>query len=215
MRRICLRSVEMSINWLCMDHGIQFCCRRDILLLDIASLFYRDFFFFFCENILQGLDLTIFMAIIWFGYAKWFSTSHSFDLGAGITVAYSAPTRHGCLKVVENNYCASKRGMLPLSFSLSHTPGTLVFFFLYWYLAVITRFRPFTLRFCFTCSWFSYWNMSNELLYPTYFSHRYLLLITCDWTCHRSSGCCILSQLAWLFWVFTLALVIWLLVTPK
>ncbi|XVF89201.1 hypothetical protein PTKIN_Ptkin19aG0111200 [Pterospermum kingtungense] len=31
-------------------------------------------------------------------------------LVAGITVAYSAPTRHRCLKVVENNYCASKRG---------------------------------------------------------------------------------------------------------
>ncbi|KAK9274371.1 hypothetical protein L1049_019185 [Liquidambar formosana] len=27
-----------------------------------------------------------------------------------VAVAYSAPTRHGCLKVVENNYCASKRG---------------------------------------------------------------------------------------------------------
>jgi len=32
--------------------------------------------------------------------------------GAGMNVAYSAPARHGCLKVVENNYCASKRGML-------------------------------------------------------------------------------------------------------
>ncbi|KAI5403327.1 uncharacterized protein LOC127084847 [Lathyrus oleraceus] len=31
-------------------------------------------------------------------------------LVAGITVAYSAPTRHGCLKVVDNNYCASRRG---------------------------------------------------------------------------------------------------------
>ncbi|XP_010049086.2 uncharacterized protein LOC104437760 [Eucalyptus grandis] len=31
-------------------------------------------------------------------------------LVAGFTVAYSAPTRHGCLKVVENNYCASRRG---------------------------------------------------------------------------------------------------------
>ncbi|KAL7164425.1 hypothetical protein ACSBR2_040357 [Camellia fascicularis] len=31
-------------------------------------------------------------------------------LVAGITVAYTAPTRHWCLKVVENNYCASKRG---------------------------------------------------------------------------------------------------------
>eukprot|EP01018_Ginkgo_biloba_P001345 Gb_25871 [translate_table: standard] len=29
---------------------------------------------------------------------------------AGIAVAYSAPQRHGCLKVVENNCCASKRG---------------------------------------------------------------------------------------------------------
>ncbi|OUZ99979.1 hypothetical protein BVC80_9069g99 [Macleaya cordata] len=29
---------------------------------------------------------------------------------AGIAVAYSAPARHGCLRVVENNYCASKRG---------------------------------------------------------------------------------------------------------
>ncbi|GER38068.1 hypothetical protein STAS_14526 [Striga asiatica] len=29
---------------------------------------------------------------------------------AGITVAYTAPARHGCLKVVENNYCASRRG---------------------------------------------------------------------------------------------------------
>lgn len=31
-------------------------------------------------------------------------------LVGGIFVAYSAPTRHGCLKVVENNYCASRRG---------------------------------------------------------------------------------------------------------
>ncbi|KAK6912716.1 hypothetical protein RJ641_022317, partial [Dillenia turbinata] len=29
---------------------------------------------------------------------------------AGIAVAYYAPARHGCLKVVENNFCASKRG---------------------------------------------------------------------------------------------------------
>ncbi|GLT48226.1 hypothetical protein SLA2020_218650 [Shorea laevis] len=31
-------------------------------------------------------------------------------LVSGVLVAYSAPNRHGCLKVVENNYCASKRG---------------------------------------------------------------------------------------------------------
>ncbi|KAI4376948.1 hypothetical protein MLD38_014649 [Melastoma candidum] len=29
---------------------------------------------------------------------------------AGILVAYFAPARHGCLKVVDNNYCASRRG---------------------------------------------------------------------------------------------------------
>ncbi|PSR91252.1 Histone-lysine N-methyltransferase, H3 lysine-79 specific protein [Actinidia chinensis var. chinensis] len=29
---------------------------------------------------------------------------------AGMTVAYTAPAGHWCLKVVENNYCASKRG---------------------------------------------------------------------------------------------------------
>ncbi|KAF5183738.1 transmembrane protein [Thalictrum thalictroides] len=28
----------------------------------------------------------------------------------GILVSYSAPARHGCLRVVENNYCTSKRG---------------------------------------------------------------------------------------------------------
>ncbi|KAH9540846.1 hypothetical protein CY35_14G026400 [Sphagnum magellanicum] len=31
-------------------------------------------------------------------------------LFAGMSVAYSAPERHGCLRVVENNWCASKRG---------------------------------------------------------------------------------------------------------
>lgn len=34
---------------------------------------------------------------------------------AGMAVAYSAPSRHGCLKVVENNCCASKRGMCNMS----------------------------------------------------------------------------------------------------
>ncbi|XP_031473627.1 uncharacterized protein LOC116246078 [Nymphaea colorata] len=29
---------------------------------------------------------------------------------AGMAVAYAAPARHACLRVVENNYCASKRG---------------------------------------------------------------------------------------------------------
>lgn len=29
---------------------------------------------------------------------------------AGVAVAYTAPARHGCIRVVENNYCTSKRG---------------------------------------------------------------------------------------------------------
>ncbi|MBA0789287.1 hypothetical protein Gotri_027307 [Gossypium trilobum] len=38
------------------------------------------------------------------------SVPNGFTDDLGIVVAYSAPTRRGCLKVVENNYCASKRG---------------------------------------------------------------------------------------------------------
>ncbi|KAK3024269.1 hypothetical protein RJ639_043963 [Escallonia herrerae] len=37
----------------------------------------------------------------------------------GIAVAYTAPVRHGCLKVVENNYCASKRGGVRCLFILN------------------------------------------------------------------------------------------------
>lgn len=38
---------------------------------------------------------------------------------AGMTVAYSAPARHFCLCVVENNYCASKRGGVRCLFILN------------------------------------------------------------------------------------------------
>lgn len=72
-------------------HGIQYCCQRDTGPLDMG---YNNF---------QGYGL--------FWIAKQISSFLSFNLVAGITVAYSAPTRNGCLKVVENNYCASKRGM--------------------------------------------------------------------------------------------------------
>lgn len=44
-----------------------------------------------------------------------FLFSHGSDFAAGIIVAYAAPKRHECLKVVENNYCASKRGVFSLS----------------------------------------------------------------------------------------------------
>ncbi|PKA48310.1 hypothetical protein AXF42_Ash021215 [Apostasia shenzhenica] len=38
---------------------------------------------------------------------------------AGMAVAYSAPNRHICLRVVENNYCASKRGGVRCLFILN------------------------------------------------------------------------------------------------
>ena len=43
-----------------------------------------------------------------------FVADYMVNHAAGIAVAYSAPRRHICLKVVENNYCASKRGMVML-----------------------------------------------------------------------------------------------------
>lgn len=49
-------------------------------------------------------------AVSWFGVV-YYSVPHGSIPDAGIIVAYSAPARHGCLKVVENNYCASRRGM--------------------------------------------------------------------------------------------------------
>ncbi|GFP92817.1 gamma-tubulin complex component 2 [Phtheirospermum japonicum] len=47
------------------------------------------------------------------------SKSDDIDYCAGITVAYSAPARHGCLKVVENNYCVSRR-VIQLRKACSH-----------------------------------------------------------------------------------------------
>jgi len=47
-----------------------------------------------------------------------------------MAVAYSAPNRHGCLKVVENNYCASRRGMFS---SLSMVFSLVCFFYAFNY----------------------------------------------------------------------------------
>lgn len=47
-----------------------------------------------------------------FCYARLVIFFPNYNHLAGIAVAYSAPARHGCLRVVENNYCASRRGML-------------------------------------------------------------------------------------------------------
>lgn len=43
-------------------------------------------------------------------YLSWIIHIHRILLVAGITVAYTAPARHGCLQVVENDFCASRRG---------------------------------------------------------------------------------------------------------
>lgn len=67
--------------------------------------------FLCCVNTSFGCSWGSFMVSIHlFGYARWFNFLNDNFL-AGIAVSYSAPARHGCLKVVENNYCASRRGM--------------------------------------------------------------------------------------------------------
>ena len=50
-------------------------------------------------------------ASFFFWYADNCNLFWVFYSAPGMTVAYTAPARHWCLKVVENNYCASKRGM--------------------------------------------------------------------------------------------------------
>ncbi|KAL6556615.1 hypothetical protein OROGR_005903 [Orobanche gracilis] len=55
---------------------------------------------------------------------------------SGITVAYTAPARHGCLKVVENNYCVSRRaapylysGAMNCGMGFGRSPWGAAFFF--------------------------------------------------------------------------------------
>lgn len=127
----------------------------------------------YCHLILHGLYLTISGAIIWFGYAKWFSSSHSFNLGAGIAVAYSAPTRHGCLKVVENNYCASKRGMLPPSLLPSFPPPQMNYCIHYTSVAIFYCF----ITYDWTC-------------YKSCFLWNLLLLLNNEAVCLKNLVCC-------------------------
>ena len=53
-----------------------------------------------------SIDLIIKVWYVFFLFSRYFVVS-----AAGIFVAYSAPRRHEFLKVVENNYCASRRGI--------------------------------------------------------------------------------------------------------
>lgn len=72
-------------------------------------------FLFMClTHVIFPFSLCIVLACLsatLIGLCSAFLVSNGFCHDSGITVAYSAPTRHGCLKVVENNYCASKRGI--------------------------------------------------------------------------------------------------------
>ncbi|GKE40882.1 hypothetical protein Tco_1464287, partial [Tanacetum coccineum] len=45
------------------------------------------------------------------GVNNWIHADHEFRR---VAVSCTAPARHGCLKVVENNYCASKREINPV-----------------------------------------------------------------------------------------------------
>ncbi|XP_077219517.1 uncharacterized protein LOC143853681 [Tasmannia lanceolata] len=87
----------------CRDQRIQTLPRIELNMTRDSDLF-PGAFYLTEEEAADYYWMVLFIpsAIIFFG-------SIAFLL-AGIVVAYSAPTRHGCLRVVENNYCASKRG---------------------------------------------------------------------------------------------------------
>lgn len=75
----------------------------------------------FCQKRrIQALPTTAYLlteeeAVQYFWFGLYLPTAILFGISiiyllAGIAVAYSAPQRHGCLSIVENNCCASKRG---------------------------------------------------------------------------------------------------------
>lgn len=74
----------------CQKRRIQALPSAAYLLTEEEAVQYFWFGLFLPTNILIGVSIIYLLA--------------------GIAVAYSAPKRHGCLKIVENNYCTSKRG---------------------------------------------------------------------------------------------------------
>ncbi|KAG5225369.1 eukaryotic translation initiation factor [Salix suchowensis] len=67
-------------------------------LTDQETVDYYWMVVLFLPSLFSWLRLPILLQVCIFFKSFW------------MNVAYSAPARHGCLKVVENNYCASKRG---------------------------------------------------------------------------------------------------------
>ncbi|XWS26317.1 hypothetical protein CRYUN_Cryun26dG0021700 [Craigia yunnanensis] len=88
--------------------GLKFCenCFGDVSSLNFLVYVFNSLSFFLLVYVII-LALVCYLDVTMHSV---FSVSNGFSHDLGITVAYSAPTRHGCLKVVENNYCASKRG---------------------------------------------------------------------------------------------------------
>lgn len=74
----------------CQKRRIQALPSAAYLLTEEEAVQYFWFGLFLPTNILIGVSIIYLLA--------------------GIAVAYSAPKRHGCLKIVENNYCTSKQG---------------------------------------------------------------------------------------------------------
>lgn len=102
--------VSMKIVFPAQDGSRPFCTSRDRRIEELPenATRYSDMvpgaFYLTEQEVADYYWLVVFIpsAIIFFASVIY--------LLAGIVVAYSAPARHGCLKVVENNYCASKRG---------------------------------------------------------------------------------------------------------
>jgi len=76
----------------------RFCQKRRIQALPTSAYLLTE------EEAVQYFWFGLFLpTAILFGFSIFYFL-------AGIAVAYTAPQRHGWLKIVENNYCASKRG---------------------------------------------------------------------------------------------------------
>eukprot|EP00249_Psilotum_nudum_P014349 c24778_g1_i1 orf=636-1514(-) len=87
--------------------GVPFCSKHGIqpLSLNMSDVGDSVHSFFLTEyEAAQYFWLAVFIPT-----ALVFCVSVTYLL-AGMAVAYSAPDRHGCIRVVENNCCASKRG---------------------------------------------------------------------------------------------------------
>ncbi|KAJ8637558.1 hypothetical protein MRB53_011825 [Persea americana] len=118
------------------DGNRPFCHGRERRIEELeanASSYSEAWDFSMTEDEVVG----IYWVVVFFPSAIVFSASAIYLL-AGIAVAYSAPSRHGCLKVVENNYCASRRGGAHC-LSILNTIFAVVFSLLSFFLGLIIQ----------------------------------------------------------------------------